>query len=266
MQVFRELWWLWVFVGVVALYVVFAFVPFVLVKQVPELAETSVNELGDSFGVANAFFSSLAFAGVVVTLVLQMQELKAQREEMVEMQRVQMLAIYLENERATASPSSERRFDFATAYPELIKRFLNAHVKAYLKNNNPFHFLDLVFMLRQRIEDQDLVSLKDTEKDRWTVTDVFMGLAALSSPFEDAVSLDGPEKEFIRSLKMTSVYCFLAHCKQVDTPSLVRAAVTITKLLEDIMTGKLDSSSGLEVLRTIETDTQRWLTMPYRDN
>jgi hypothetical protein len=38
---------------------------------------------GDMFGVVNALFSGLAFAGLIYTILLQREELKAQREELV---------------------------------------------------------------------------------------------------------------------------------------------------------------------------------------
>ncbi len=40
------------------------------------------NEYGDSFGMVNALFSALAFAGVIVAIILQTKELTAQRKEM----------------------------------------------------------------------------------------------------------------------------------------------------------------------------------------
>ena len=39
---------------------------------------------GDMFGAVNSFFSALAFAGVIITILLQTSELKLQREELVE--------------------------------------------------------------------------------------------------------------------------------------------------------------------------------------
>jgi hypothetical protein len=38
--------------------------------------------IGDSFGGINSLFSGLAFGGIIVTLILQKQELKLQREEL----------------------------------------------------------------------------------------------------------------------------------------------------------------------------------------
>ncbi|MBQ8437503.1 MAG: hypothetical protein IJX21_02005, partial [Alistipes sp.] len=37
---------------------------------------------GDKFGAVNALFSGLAFAGLIVTLLYQKEELKLQREEL----------------------------------------------------------------------------------------------------------------------------------------------------------------------------------------
>lgn len=42
----------------------------------------SVGTFGDKFGAINALFSGLAFAGLIMTLVLQKEELEAQREEL----------------------------------------------------------------------------------------------------------------------------------------------------------------------------------------
>jgi hypothetical protein len=39
-------------------------------------------EFGDMFGAVNALFSGLAFAGLIITILLQKQELRAQREEL----------------------------------------------------------------------------------------------------------------------------------------------------------------------------------------
>jgi len=40
------------------------------------------NEVGDSFGAINTLFSGFAFVGVIVAIILQSKELKAQREEL----------------------------------------------------------------------------------------------------------------------------------------------------------------------------------------
>lgn len=46
-------------------------------------------QFGDMFGVVNALFSGLAFGGIIVTILLQKEELKLQREEL-KLQRTEM--------------------------------------------------------------------------------------------------------------------------------------------------------------------------------
>ena len=45
---------------------------------------TDRGAFGDKFGAVNALFSGLAFAGLIVTLLYQKEELKLQREELAE--------------------------------------------------------------------------------------------------------------------------------------------------------------------------------------
>lgn len=61
---------------------------YVVVSQMPptsigegETAQGNWGLFGDSFGAVNALFSGLAFAGVVVAIFLQREELRAQQEE-----------------------------------------------------------------------------------------------------------------------------------------------------------------------------------------
>lgn len=53
-----------------------------LVWPIEELSLQSAGTFGDSFGVLTAFFSGLAFAGLIGTLLLQRDELRLQREEL----------------------------------------------------------------------------------------------------------------------------------------------------------------------------------------
>jgi hypothetical protein len=68
----------------VALWIV---VPFVLRAVIEDPQQRGL--FGDSYGVLNALFSGLAFAGVIATLLLQRQELAYQREEL-ELTRVEL--------------------------------------------------------------------------------------------------------------------------------------------------------------------------------
>ena len=72
------------------------FVVFVLLK-VPYAIEhwvgiedkaTGVGEYGDQYGMANALFAGLAFAGVIVAMLMQSKELQYQREELIRTKKV----------------------------------------------------------------------------------------------------------------------------------------------------------------------------------
>lgn len=67
----------WIFGIVVACFLFFGFLPFLLSTD-----KSMAGIFGDSFGFANALFSGLAFAGVIITLFRQGTELKLQQEEL----------------------------------------------------------------------------------------------------------------------------------------------------------------------------------------
>ena len=64
--------------------VVLVYAAFILYNVWPISLENidKVGVFGDSFGVLTALFSGLAFAGKIITILLQRQELALQREEL----------------------------------------------------------------------------------------------------------------------------------------------------------------------------------------
>ncbi|MEM9354138.1 MAG: hypothetical protein AAGA92_14100 [Planctomycetota bacterium] len=62
------------FVGVIFAWLVLGFLPWSYADR--------PGEFGDSFGFTNSLFPALAYGGVIATLLLQMRELRHQREEM----------------------------------------------------------------------------------------------------------------------------------------------------------------------------------------
>jgi len=70
----------WIIVTVIIVIIIFFLVVFSLFTffKIPKTA----NEFGDSFGIANAIFSALAFAFLIVTALMQRKELELQREEL----------------------------------------------------------------------------------------------------------------------------------------------------------------------------------------
>lgn len=97
-----------IFLAVVVLWVA---TPFVLIKLYPTLAERGL--AGDAFGVINALFSGLAFAGVIVAIFLQREELELQRHEIV--------ANRAELARAATAQEESREALRKTVYAQVFK-------------------------------------------------------------------------------------------------------------------------------------------------
>ena len=71
----------WLFIGVILVFILNALL-FFLFKE-------SCGTFGDQFGAANALFSGLAFAGLIVTILLQRKDLRLQRKDL-KMQRKEL--------------------------------------------------------------------------------------------------------------------------------------------------------------------------------
>ncbi|MEZ5944838.1 MAG: hypothetical protein R3C18_25920 [Planctomycetaceae bacterium] len=133
----------WTIIGVLACYVLFAFAPFGIVRFMEKF---SSNELGDSFGMANAFFSAAALAGVILALHFQRKELSAQREEMelqrhemIEMQRVQLMQVRLNYLVGKGEKVSEwEKQEIA----EMLE-FIDRHVCVYMADNEIMTFEEM---------------------------------------------------------------------------------------------------------------------------
>lgn len=102
-------WWSWLllFPGVIILWgISIIFLPW----WFPEIAERG--QFGDSFGVVNALFSGLAFAGVICAIIFQQKELALQRTELA-LQREELANTrgeMKEQKRAIQKESFERSF------------------------------------------------------------------------------------------------------------------------------------------------------------
>lgn len=71
----------WLFIGVILVFILNALLFF--------LFKDSCGSFGDQFGAANALFSGLAFAGLIVTILLQRNDLRLQRKDL-KMQRKEL--------------------------------------------------------------------------------------------------------------------------------------------------------------------------------
>lgn len=111
------------------------------------------NEIGDSFGAVNALFSGLAFAGLIVTIQQQWEELKLTREEMkTQSQHLQSQSITLKDHERLMALSN-----YVTILSTLIKEEEDA-VKLHLTSAK---FKDVSSMA----EDHLLQHIKLCKKD-----------------------------------------------------------------------------------------------------
>lgn len=72
-------WFIWIAIGML----IISFIYPIIVKYVFSDFITA-GSFGDSYGALNAIFSGLAFAGVIITILIQRHELELQREELIE--------------------------------------------------------------------------------------------------------------------------------------------------------------------------------------
>lgn len=68
--------------GVIGLVVVYSIVLLYLTWPVNEVSINKSGVFGDSFGILTSLFSGLAFAGLIITITMQKDELALQREEL----------------------------------------------------------------------------------------------------------------------------------------------------------------------------------------
>lgn len=67
-------------IGIIAVFILWLFIPSIIILCFDGVE--SAGELGDTFGIVNALFSSLAFALLIYTSLMQREELELQRKEL----------------------------------------------------------------------------------------------------------------------------------------------------------------------------------------
>ena len=72
--------WIWIVVAIIGVLAAWGLSWWLINKNID--CSTEQGTFGDMFGAVNALFSGLAFAGLIVTLLYQKEELKLQREEL----------------------------------------------------------------------------------------------------------------------------------------------------------------------------------------
>lgn len=76
----KSILWIWIVVAIIGVLAAWGLSWWLINKNID--CSTERGTFGDMFGAVNALFSGLAFAGLIVTLLYQKEELKLQREEL----------------------------------------------------------------------------------------------------------------------------------------------------------------------------------------
>ena len=76
----KSLLWIWIIIAIIGVIAMWCLSWWLISKYIDD--PTNQGTFGDMFGAVNALFSGLAFAGLIVTLIYQKEELKLQREEL----------------------------------------------------------------------------------------------------------------------------------------------------------------------------------------
>ena len=91
------------------------FVPLYLTATYTEVTEKGA--FGDTYGTVNALFTALAFGGLIITILLQRQELKMQRDEL----RLQRIEMQGQKEQLQAQSDTFEQQRFTATFFDLLR-------------------------------------------------------------------------------------------------------------------------------------------------
>lgn len=114
------------------------------------------NEVGDSFGAINTLFSGFAFVGVIVAIILQSKELKAQREELSQTRQElkgQKEELALQNRISQIARFESSFFIMLSSHREILKNL-------YYDNK---HGIDAIHDIEEKFKSKITTSKKDTD-------------------------------------------------------------------------------------------------------
>lgn len=109
-------WWDWLLFCVVLVVCVWGGVTFYVFPKLVGDVEVR-GQWGDSFGMINALFSGLAFAGVICAIILQKKELELQREELKETRK----EIKGQKEQLEAQNQTLQKQNFESSFFQLLR-------------------------------------------------------------------------------------------------------------------------------------------------
>ncbi|MBK8369799.1 MAG: hypothetical protein IPL20_00180 [Saprospiraceae bacterium] len=116
--------WLW-FGGAVILWLG----SYLVIRYCLDLENDDAGTFGDQFGAINALFTGLSFAGIIITLRQQQEELNAQRREFmtsramtIVYKQVELISIVISNSFYTIAPDESHPARFSFMSPEDYKK------------------------------------------------------------------------------------------------------------------------------------------------
>lgn len=155
--------------GVTTIVIIYAIVLIFVTWPLSEISISKAGVFGDSFGVLTSFFSGLAFSGMIITILLQKEELKLQRQELTETRkeireqkdifRIQsfndsfyhLLSFYKQNlsEISILTEEHNKRFNGIEALSYLLKKLQNSFAKYKFQGypENEYEQLELDYSL-----------------------------------------------------------------------------------------------------------------------
>lgn len=163
------------------------------------------NEIGDSFGAVNALFSGLALAGIILTILMQRDELKLQRKELeltrkeMELTRdefisqnytlklqqfentyFQMLSLFHENINSVTSNTK--------SHPYVGKRLFNVFLQN-IDNDIETAFRNRFNSIENRKIDEEFYKFHEDEIDKITIDDFTNYFKVVKSIYQDDLSI-----------------------------------------------------------------------------
>jgi len=126
------------FVGVLSIVLIYLAILIIVSLPIDELSIGKAALLGDSFGIINSLFSGLAFAGLIVTVLLQREELKESREifkaQKFEDAFYRLIGFYKENlNEISVHDNQEDKYHSGVGGLSFQLRKLNSLTKSYSK-------------------------------------------------------------------------------------------------------------------------------------
>ena len=126
------------FAGVILVVLIYLAVLIIFSLPIEELSIDKAALLGDSFGIVNSLFSGLAFAGLIVTVLLQREELKESRNifkaQKFEDAFYRLIGFYKENlNEINIHDNQEDKYHSGVGGLSFQLRKLNSLTKGYLK-------------------------------------------------------------------------------------------------------------------------------------